>query len=97
MGCLGQRLRLNAAIGRYFLSVGKRDARVVGEVREWHDEEGWGVLVTPDGLAVWCHFSHLEMEGYRSLAPGARVEFDYEQPGQDGYPARVLTGAKPRR
>lgn len=68
---------------------------MVGTVEMWHDEDGWGVLRTPDGLAVWCHFSNLLMDGYRSLALGAHVEFDYEQPGQDGYPARVLTSARP--
>lgn len=69
----------------------------MGRVVVWHAEEGWGVLRTPDGLDVWCHFSQLEMEGYRSLEPGQRVSFDYETPGQDGYEGRVLTSVKPER
>ena len=72
-------------------------APVTGTVEVWHAEHGWGVLRTPDDVAVWCHFSQVEMEGYRSLEPGQRVSFDYETPGQDGYAARVLTSVKPAR
>lgn len=68
---------------------------VVGTVEVWHGEHGWGVLRTPDGVAVWCHFSQVEMEGCRSLELGQRVFFDYETPGQDGYAARVLTSVRP--
>jgi CspA family cold shock protein len=68
---------------------------VIGIVAEWHDRDGWGVLTTPDGHSVWCHYSQVEMTGYRTLVPGRRVEFDYETPGQDGFDARVLTTARP--
>lgn len=68
---------------------------VEGTVFAWHDEDGWGVLRTPDGLDVWCHYSQVLVAGYRSLRPGDRVTFDYETPGQDGYPARVPTSAVP--
>jgi cold shock protein len=60
-------------------------------VREWHDEEGWGVLdssETPGGC--WAHFSEIEMDGYRSLSPGQRVGLEWEAPGQDGYDYRAL-------
>ncbi|MFG2195305.1 cold shock domain-containing protein [Streptomyces sp. NPDC048639] len=63
-------------------------------VREWHDEDGWGVLDcpgTPGGC--WTHFAHVEMDGYRSLTPGQRVELaEWEGPGleQDGYEYRAV-------
>jgi cold shock protein len=69
--------------------------RVSGTVRDWYGEEGWGVVLTPDGLTTFCHFSDVEMDGYRTLSPGDRVEFDYETPGQDGCDARVRTSARP--
>ncbi|MFB9906034.1 cold-shock protein [Allokutzneria oryzae] len=65
---------------------------MIGEVREWHDEQGWGVLTAP-GLdsPVWAHFSAIEAEGYRTLAAGARVEFTYEDvTWQDGYTKRAV-------
>jgi CspA family cold shock protein len=37
---------------------------VVGVVREWNAEEGWGVVdsdETPGGC--WVHFSHIEIAG----------------------------------
>ena len=68
---------------------------VVGTVEVWHAEDGWGVLRTPAGLSVWCHFSHVVADGYRELLAGDRVRFDYETPGQDGCDGRVLTTAEP--
>lgn len=62
-------------------------------VRTWDDEEGWGVLDcpgTPGGC--WAHFSHIETEGdgFRSLAPGARVTLEWEREEQDGYAYRAV-------
>jgi CspA family cold shock protein len=68
---------------------------VMGTVRAWHAEEGWGVLTAPDGTEVWCHFSHVEMPGYRVLSPGQSVSFNYETPGQDGCAARVTSFVRP--
>ena len=49
--------------------MGNSDEAVVGTVESWSDEDGWGVLRTPAGLRVFCHFSHIAMPGYRSLVP----------------------------
>ncbi len=75
--------------------VMRHHAFVVGTVQEWYGEEGWGVLRTPDGLSVFCHFSAIEMPGYRALRPGQQVRFDYYTPGQDGCDACVMTRAVP--
>lgn len=68
---------------------------VVGSVETWHAQDGWGVLRTPAGLSVFCHFSDVDVQGYAKLEVGALVWFDYETPGQDGCDARVLTAARP--
>ncbi|WP_181764441.1 cold-shock protein [Streptomyces albidus (ex Kaewkla and Franco 2022)] len=60
-------------------------------VREWNDEEGWGVLdssETPGGC--WAHFSAVEANGFRALENGQRVELVWEAPGQDGYDFRAV-------
>lgn len=65
--------------------------RSEGRVREWHDEDGWGVLdsaSTPGGC--WAHFSHLMLEGYRSLERGSVVTFTFEPVQQDGYDYRAV-------
>lgn len=72
-----------------------RHGPVTGMVESWDDVDGCGVLRAPDGTRVWCHVSQVDRPGYRTLAAGAPVVFDYETPGQDGYPARVRTRARP--
>ncbi len=62
-----------------------------GRVREWHDDEGWGVIdsaATPGGC--WTHYSHLAMPGFRRLQAGQAVELEWETPGQDGCQYRAL-------
>jgi CspA family cold shock protein len=69
----------------------KRSGTTTATVREWRDEEGWGVLDSPDTPdGCWVHFSHLEMPGYRGLDPGQVVRLDWEAPGQDGYGYRAV-------
>lgn len=63
-----------------------------GAVRIWHDDHGWGVLdsdVTPGG--AWAHFSAIVADGFLTLKPGQRVEFDYEPAIQDGFHFRAVT------
>lgn len=58
-----------------------------GTVKRWSDEEGWGVLVSPEIPGdVFAHFSHIDAEGYRTLEEGECVRFDWEHypHGQDG-------------
>jgi CspA family cold shock protein len=63
---------------------------VRGSVKEWRDDEGWGVLVSPSVTGtVFAHFKHIQAPGFRSLREGELVEFDYETPGQDGCDHRA--------
>jgi cold shock protein len=60
-------------------------------VREWHSEEGWGVLDSPETPGgCWTHFGCIQMEGYHELRQGQRVALVWEKPGQDGYPFRAV-------
>lgn len=49
---------------------------LTGTVRWWKDENGYGRITGDDGYVYFCHFSALEMEGYKTLRPGQRVEFE---------------------
>lgn len=54
---------------------------ITATVREWHEEEGWGVLdstETPGGC--FAHFSDIEMAGFRTLDPGRQVQLEWEAP-----------------
>jgi cold shock CspA family protein len=71
----------------------RRFGPVRGTVREWHAVGGWGVIVVaPDELAVWTHFSDLADANLPNLRPGQVVELEFFRPGQDGYPARAAEG-----
>jgi cold shock protein len=63
---------------------------VAGVVREWHEEEDWGVVdspATPGGC--WVHSSDVAVSGYRALVAGQRVELEHERVEQDGYAHRA--------
>ncbi|WP_413769070.1 cold shock domain-containing protein [Rhodococcus pyridinivorans] len=58
---------------------------VMGVVRVWHGELGWGVLdssETPGG--GWAHWSHIDTTGFCALEAGEVVDFEWEERGQDG-------------
>jgi cold shock protein len=48
---------------------------LIGTVRWWKDEKGYGRITGDDGYIYFCHFSALQMDGYKSLRQGQRVEF----------------------
>ena len=64
---------------------------VAGIVREWHGDEGWGVIdsdATPGGC--WVHFGSVRMTGYRSLERGQVVSLEFERGRQDGFTFRAV-------
>ena len=71
-----------------------------GVVREWHADEGWGVLdLTGVPGGCWAHFSAAAVRGHVTFAAGDEVVADFETPGQDGYEHRATrfwpAGASP--
>ena len=58
--------------------------RTSGTVKWFNDEKGFGFLTRDDGEKdVFCHFSAIQGEGFKSLTEGQKVEFDVVQ-GQKG-------------
>ncbi|HEX5780644.1 MAG TPA: cold-shock protein [Solirubrobacteraceae bacterium] len=55
-----------------------------GVVKWFSDEKGFG-FITPDegGQDAFVHFSAIQGDGFRTLAEGAKVEYDLEE-GQKG-------------
>jgi CspA family cold shock protein len=58
-------------------------AQYKGEVKWFNNAKGYGFLGRPDGPDVFCHFSSIQTEGYKSLKEGEVVEFDVIQ-GEKG-------------
>jgi cold shock protein len=47
-----------------------------GTVKRFSDEKGYGFIARDDGDDVFVHFTAIEGEGFRTLAPGQEVEFE---------------------
>jgi CspA family cold shock protein len=64
--------------------LSEREARVAqGTVKWFNNEKGYGFIAVDGGEDVFVHFSSIEMDGYKSLEDGQRVEFEITQ-GQKG-------------
>lgn len=56
---------------------------VIGTVKWFNDQKGYGFLSRDGGDDVFVHHTAIQSEGFRSLAEGDQVEFTIEQ-GQKG-------------
>ncbi len=61
-----------------------------GKVAWFNNGKGYGFLSRDDGPDVFCHFSAIQMNGYKSLEEGAPVLFDVVQ-GDKGPQADNVT------
>lgn len=58
-----------------------------GRVKWFNENKGFGFIEQPEGGAdVFVHFSAIQMEGFKTLAEGTEVEFEFVQ-GEKGLQA----------
>ena len=62
-----------------------------GSVKWFSDEKGFGFLEQEDGQDVFVHHSSIEMDGFRTITEGQRVEFDLEQSDRGPRAVNVRT------
>lgn len=70
----------------YALLVGRASARNLiffggitmnkGTVKWFNNQKGYGFISDESGKDVFVHYSGLQMEGFKSLEEGAKVEFE---------------------
>ncbi len=61
-----------------------------GTVKWFNDSKGFGFLEQENGEDVFCHFSAITGEGFKTLAEGDRVSFDIVK-GPKGLQAANVT------
>jgi CspA family cold shock protein len=54
-----------------------------GTVKWFNAEKGYGFIAVDEGPDVYVHYSQIQMDGFRTLSDGQRVEFEISQ-GQKG-------------
>ncbi len=70
-------------------------ARMIGTVKWFNDAKGFG-FITPENGEKDCfvHHSAIQMDGFRSLAEGDRVEFDLVQGAKGPAAENVMRAAQ---
>ena len=53
-----------------------------GTVVWFNNGKGYGFIKSEEGHDVFCHYSALQMDGYKQLKQDQRVEFDLVQGGK---------------
>jgi CspA family cold shock protein len=64
-----------------------------GKVKWFNAQKGYGFIELDNGKDVFVHHSAIQMEGYRSLEPGDRVQFEIVE-GPKGPQAANVTKIK---
>jgi len=64
--------------------------RLMGTVKWFNATKGYGFIGREEGEDVFVHFSAGEMEGYRRLKEGQKVEFSVEQGPKGLQAANVI-------
>lgn len=53
--------------------------RVLGTVKWFSNEKGYGFIQREDGPDVFVHYSAIASDGFRTLQEGQQVEFSIEE------------------
>lgn len=62
---------------------------MIGKVKWFNAEKGFGFIETSEGDDVFVHFSAIQSDGFKTLDEGQNVEFDVVQ-GNKGKQAANL-------
>lgn len=64
--------------------------KVQGKVKWFNNTKGYGFIAKDDGQDVFVHYKAINVDGYKSLNEGDRVEFEVIQ-GQKGLQAENVS------
>jgi len=61
-----------------------------GRVKWFSDQKGFGFIQQDGGPDVFCHFSSIQQEGFKTLKEGQEVEFEVVQSDKGPRAQNVL-------
>ncbi len=64
--------------------------RVVGNVKWFNSEKGYGFISQENGPDVFVHHTAIQADGFRSLNEGQKVEFSIEKGPKGLQAARLI-------
>ena len=64
--------------------------RFTGTVKWFNPAKGYGFIGRDDGEDVFVHFSAIDMQGYKQLKEGQKVEFSIEKGPKGLQAAEVI-------
>ena len=62
-----------------------------GKVKWFSDQKGFGFIQREGGSDVFCHFSAIQSEGFKTLKEGQDVEFEVVESEKGPRASNVLT------
>lgn len=62
-----------------------------GKVKWFSDQKGFGFIQREGGPDVFCHFSAIQSEGFKTLKEGQDVEFEVVEGDKGPRASNVLT------
>ncbi len=63
---------------------------MLGKVKWFNAEKGFGFIETDEGQDVFVHFSSIQADGFKTLDEGQEVEFDVVPGNKGPQAANVL-------
>ncbi|MDO9534198.1 MAG: cold shock domain-containing protein [Bacillota bacterium] len=63
---------------------------MLGKVKWFNKEKGYGFIEREDGEDVFVHYSAIQEEGFKSLSEGQDVEFDIVEGSRGPQAANVV-------
>ncbi len=63
---------------------------MLGKVKWFNQEKGYGFIETEEGNDVFVHFSAIQEEGFKTLNEGQEVEFDIVEGARGPQAANVI-------
>ena len=66
------------------------DEIVLGTVKWFNTNKGYGFILTEDNREIFVHYSEIISDGFRNLAEGDKVQFKITDNGKGPRAAEVL-------